>query len=333
MAGLTLGIGLRKQGISVVIWEAGSYPRHRVCGEFISGRGQETLARFKLLDLLREEGALPAKTAMFSSGTFSTPVKPLPTPALCLSRSLLDHALAKEFQRLGGDLRVGSRWRGDFREGRVSAVGRHTARTHGSRCFVGLKVHSAGVKLEADLEMHFVPNGYVGLCRLSEGIVNICGLFRIEGKAPQLASEWRKWLSGPGDSILKKRLRSAEFDEETFCTTSGFSLEPRRAINSSEIRIGDSLTMIPPLTGNGMSMAFESAELAIDPIASWSRGEIGWTQVREEIAQTLDARFASRLKWARRLHPRLYQSISRSMLMLAASRSDWFWCRLHSATR
>ncbi|HZI32692.1 MAG TPA: NAD(P)-binding protein, partial [Candidatus Binatia bacterium] len=40
LAGLTLGIGLRRRDVPVTILEAGEYPRHRVCGEFISGRGQ-----------------------------------------------------------------------------------------------------------------------------------------------------------------------------------------------------------------------------------------------------------------------------------------------------
>jgi 2-polyprenyl-6-methoxyphenol hydroxylase-like FAD-dependent oxidoreductase len=40
LAGLTLGIGLRRRGVPAALWEAGHYPRHRVCGEFICGRGQ-----------------------------------------------------------------------------------------------------------------------------------------------------------------------------------------------------------------------------------------------------------------------------------------------------
>ena len=43
LAGLTLGIGLRQRGVPVKILEAGSYPRQRVCGEFISGNGQAVL--------------------------------------------------------------------------------------------------------------------------------------------------------------------------------------------------------------------------------------------------------------------------------------------------
>mgnify|MGYP001386703205 CR=1 FL=1 len=63
LAGLTLGIGLRRRGVPVAIWEAGHYPRHRVCGEFISGRGQETLTRLGLRELLDRAGAIPAQTA------------------------------------------------------------------------------------------------------------------------------------------------------------------------------------------------------------------------------------------------------------------------------
>ena len=60
LAGLTLGIGLRQRGIPVTVWEAGHYPRHRVCGEFISGRGQGTLARLGLRERLDEVGAISA---------------------------------------------------------------------------------------------------------------------------------------------------------------------------------------------------------------------------------------------------------------------------------
>ena len=97
LAGLTLGIGLRQHGVPVTIHEAGHYPRHRVCGEFISGRGQATLARLGLRELLDQAGAVSAQTTAFFSATKSTAQRPLPSPAICLSRFLLDAALAKKF--------------------------------------------------------------------------------------------------------------------------------------------------------------------------------------------------------------------------------------------
>ena len=68
LAGLTLGIGLRQRGVAVTLWEAGRYPRHRVCGEFISGRGQSSLARLRLLGLVQSAGARDATSAGFFAG-------------------------------------------------------------------------------------------------------------------------------------------------------------------------------------------------------------------------------------------------------------------------
>src|SRR6202142_1414211 len=104
LAGLTLGIGLRQRDVPVTVWEAGHYPRHRVCGEFISGHGQETLARLGLRELLERAGAVNAPTAAFFSATQSAPPRSLPARAICLSRFTMDHALAVEFRRLGGEL-------------------------------------------------------------------------------------------------------------------------------------------------------------------------------------------------------------------------------------
>src|SRR5438128_2371738 len=107
LAGLTLGIGLRRRGIPVVVWESGFYPRHRVCGEFISGRGQQTLRNLDLLETLITAGAAQAETAAFFSRTRSFPAHPLPQAALCLSRFELDALLAARFVELRGELRCG----------------------------------------------------------------------------------------------------------------------------------------------------------------------------------------------------------------------------------
>ena len=55
---------------------------------------------------------------------------------------------------------------------------------------------------------------------------------------------------------------------------------------------------IPPVTGNGMSMAFESAELAIKPLAELSRSQLNWDEARHEITTRYNKRFTPRLHWA-----------------------------------
>jgi len=333
LAGLTLGIGLCQRGVPVILWEAGRYPRHRVCGEFISGGGQSSLARLGLLGGLQKAGVGSAGSAAFFNGKAMVGARPLPAAALCVSRFVLDEWLACEFRRLGGELLLGTRWSGTFGPGIVRATGRRAEPvTDGWRLF-GLKVHARGVALKADLEMHFVPSGYVGLCRLAGGEVNICGLFRSKAVVPDLAQRWRDWLGGPAASVLHSRLADARFDEGSFCSVAGLCLRPQRATQRNQCCVGDALTMVSPVTGNGMSMAFESAELAIEPLAEFSHGQLTWDGAQHLIATRCDKRFAPRLFWAAWVQRALFQPAARSALMFLAARSKWFWRGIFGWTR
>ncbi len=334
LAGLTLGIGLRQRGVPVTVWEAGHYPRHRVCGEFISGRGQETLSQLGLRELLERAGAVDAATAAFFSATQSAPPRSLPARALCLSRFTMDHTLAVEFRRLGGELQEDQRRRdGDFGEGIVRATGRR-AQTgeNGSRWF-GLKAHAHKVALIADLEMHVSPRGYVGLCRVDGGAVNVCGLFRRRAGEGQTPQNWREWLCGPAGSPLNQRLAVAEFNENSFCAVAGISLRPQRAAARAECCVGDAITMIPPVTGNGMSMAFESAGLAVEPLAAWNRGKLSWEEARQQIARGCDNAFTRRLAWAKWLQRMMLTPSFQNVLVRFVARSEWFWRTAFERTR
>ncbi len=333
LAGLTLGIGLRQRGVPVTIHEAGHYPRHRVCGEFISGRGQATLARLGLRELLDQAGAVRARTTAFFSTTQSTAPRPLPAAAICLSRFALDAALAKKFYELGGELPAGKRFSGDFGEGSVRATGRQVQTEPGGSRWFGLKIHARNVALTADLEMHVSPRGYVGLCKINDGEVNICGLFRKRADENGEAKNRHELLRGQPGSLLRQRLADAAFDENSFCAVAGLSLRPQRAATRVEICVGDAITMIPPVTGNGMSMAFESAELALAPLAAWSRGESSWATAREKIARDCDTAFARRLAWAKWLQRIVLTPALQNPLVALASRSDWFWRMAFARTR
>ena len=253
----------------------------------------------------------------------------------------MDQLLANEFQKLGGELRVGvqpsaspDRLKPELQpEGAVRATGRHTqAEENGVRWF-GLKAHARNVSLAADLEMHISPRGYVGLCRVNGGVVNVCGLFRRragEGDRPQDRLEL---LRGTAGSLLHRRLATAEFDETSFCAVAGLSLRPHRAVARAECCIGDAITMIPPFTGNGMSMAFESAELAIEPLVAWRRGEISWAETQSQIARRCDAAFARRLVWAQWLQRCLLTPPFQNALVAFAAHSGWFWRMAFEKTR
>ena len=321
LSGLCLGIGLRRRGVPVRIIEAGTYPRHKVCGEFLSGQGRKALAALGIETHLT--GALQACDVTFSLGASTTAVRALSSPALCISRWKMDAALAKMFASLGGELITAQRASTAAGEGIVRATGRRPQAEEGGWRLFGLKAHAHGVTLGAGLEMHFTPRGYVGLCAVEDGRVNVCGLFRSREPVPTLARDWRGWLGGEPGSALHARLAEARWDDASFSSVAALGLTPRRALLSKEMSIGDAVTMIPPVTGNGMSMACESAFAAIEPLAAWSAGRSSWDETRLTLSRQLDAKFASRLRTAAILqrmviHPAARWVLFRSVKLVPA---------------
>jgi menaquinone-9 beta-reductase len=327
LAGLTLGIALRQRDVPVTIYEAGQYPRHRVCGEFISGRGRKVLQQLGLEQKLFANGASLANTAAFYSGSKHMR-HTLPEPALSISRFKLDALLAKEFQNLNGELLTSQRWKSAFNDGVIRATGRRIqSPSTGTRWF-GLKAHARSVALQSDLEMHVVDNGYIGVCKLSDDEVNICGLFR--SPVTDLARAWRQWLQGSPGSALNDHLQNASIDDSSFCSTAALSLHPQQATTHEECCIGDAVTMIAPATGNGMSMAFESAALAVEPLARYSASKSDWPTTKNQIASSVDQTFARRLKWAMRLQ---YLLMSQPRCAIALGKFSPLWRLFFNVTR
>lgn len=332
LAGLTLGIALRQRNIPVTVVEAGKYPRHRVCGEFINGKGIEVLETLGLKQKLFDAGALSARTAAFIVGKSQSSPRQLPTSAICISRFTLDKLLADEFEILGGQLQTATRWQNGFGEGVVCATGRRSQPKEDGWRWFGLKAHARNVSLIADLEMHILDNGYLGICNLNDGKVDICGLFR-RNESDTMPHNIFDLLRGKDGTVLHDRMRYAGFDADSFCSVAGLTLKPQRATEKDEVCIGDAITMIPPVTGNGMSLAFESAALATESLVDFSRGKISWAVAQRQIAQRCDDAFTSRLLWAKRLQDVLFSPPLRRILFLSVSRSDWVWRMTFERTR
>ena len=334
LAGLTLGIGLRRLQVPVTIWEAGTYPRHRVCGEFVSGRGQDVLNRLGLTQELKKAGATLSSTARFFLGKAKSPVRRVAPPALCLSRFLMDEIFAKRFRAEGGELRENARFESKAAaEGIVWTSGRRIQSTERGWRWFGLKIHAQGVELGADLEMHGSTKGYVGLCRLPHGEVNVCGLFRTRRGAHPSGRHAKDLLKGTPGTRLHEYMASAVMNDDSFCSVAGLPLQPQRAAEQNECRLGDALTMIAPATGNGMSMAFEAAEIAIDPLSAYARSEISWSEARQAIARACDGAFRQRLAWSKLLQWMMFSPMLQGGAGSLVLRSGWLWHLLFTRTR
>ncbi len=301
LAGLSLGLALRRAGADVTLLEAGRYPRHRVCGEFITGLSRHTRERLALDPFLAD--AAPNRTVAWFFRERLTRLQNLTSSAPGLSRHALDTRLADAFVAAGGKLQTSTRASdlGDA-PGRVLATGRRRARSG----WLGLKIHAISLPLARDLELHLGDRAYVGLAKIERGRVNLCGLFQRRELCAKGANLLLGYLQAAGLSALATRLAEAALDETSFCAVAAMEFD-RATFADDGVRLGDACATIPPFTGHGMAMAFQSAEIALGPLLAYARGAATWPATRRAIHLALRRRFRLRLAAAAALHPFLLQ--------------------------
>jgi len=332
LAGLSLGVCLRKQGIPVRLLESGGYPRHKVCGEFIAGVAEETLEYLGIESLLIDAKRHDQMSWWMGDGCVLS--EQTPSVALGISRYLLDQRLADEFVRLGGKLELKSSV--SLEDARVAgyvwAAGKGRSKEP-SRKWIGLKIHALDVPSEEleGLAMYSGQNGqkhgYLGLCPVEDGRVNCCGLFEVQSEiSPSQASgKWgcnkvamlMSYAEACGMTALLDWLKAHDFDDASFSAIAGFGMGAQ-AIDHP-FCIGDAAYLIPPFTGNGMSMALESSAIAAEALGHYAREECGWDEAVRENRETAKKFFAKRTTIAKMLHPLFFHPLGQMALKSVAS--------------
>ncbi|HEY1107075.1 MAG TPA: hypothetical protein VGE76_00540, partial [Opitutaceae bacterium] len=183
--------------------------------------------------------------------------------------------------------------------------------------WLGLKVHVRDITLARELELHLGADAYVGLARLPDGNTNVCGLFHrrelsIRGHELLLA-----YLRETGLGALAERLAAAKIEADTFCAVAGLQFDRRvPAIEANRLSLGDTSATIPPFTGNGMAMAFQSAEAALRPLLAYAHWKCDWTAACRDTHAALCGRFRTRLASAHWMHPFLLRPNRQRLLAL-----------------
>lgn len=312
LTGLSLAIALRKNGMPVVLHEAGTYPRHRVCGEFISGISQSTLETLGIPDVLSD--ALQHTSITWFAGDRETRRHILSEPALGLSRHLLDERLQAIARDLGAEVHTKSRIKPEpDKPGTVWCAGRKP--TVGK--WIGLKAHVCGITNGSDLEMHTGKSGYLGITPVEDNWFNVCGLFKIDRSITARHSDLLPaYLRKNGNIRLAESLEKADWKTDSFTAVAGFELGLQKPVPGI-LALGDSHSIIPPFTGNGMTMAFQSAETALPHLLSYALGEVPWPTACDHIEKALHHRFRKRLTSASIIHPLLFHPAARPLVKLA----------------
>jgi flavin-dependent dehydrogenase len=151
---------------------------------------------------------------------------------------------------------------------------------------------------------------------VEDGYVNVCGLFPAPGvPAGKKQGEFLlAVLRGYGLEALADKIEAAKVREGSFVGAAGFALGRQRVVRG-RCTLGDAEAIIPPFTGNGMSMAFESAESALDPLVGYAAGRLSWVEVCAAVEAALERRFRTRLRTARLVHPLLLRPLGQRVLV------------------
>ncbi len=179
-AGSAAAIAALLEARSVHIFEKSAFPRHKVCGEFLSPEIVPLLQSLGIWqDFLRLQ-PVPLRRTILHFGIRSTHSK-LPDGAFGLSRFEFDRLLFDKAIALGATTtrervttastaEAGS----DSCHCQIMAIGRKSIAPAGRRLF-GFKAHFEGPINDA-VEMFFFRGCYIGVSAVENGMTNICGI-------------------------------------------------------------------------------------------------------------------------------------------------------------
>lgn len=309
LAGLAMGIGLRQKGVPVTLYDSGFYPRHRVCGEFMTGLSPSLLEQLGINDCFKD--ALTHKTCKWFHQGHPVRKYKLPDPAVGISRYSLDNRMVERLRSLGGNVREGMRIAESNEPGRILTTGRQP-RQGGS---IGIKGHWEGLQTTADLELHMGNHAYVGVSGVEDGYVNVCGLFRkvARGRFKSPLDRFHATLEQHGLACLSDRLIGARLREGSLCSVTGLSYSSTSM--TMQGCLGDRHRQIPPFTGHGMTIALESAAAVLPILTSYCSGGCNWSEYLDRSEYTLSRRFGKRYRIAGFLHPAILNPRLQSLLV------------------
>ncbi|HYP25756.1 MAG TPA: NAD(P)/FAD-dependent oxidoreductase [Blastocatellia bacterium] len=315
-AGSSAAIRLAENGLRVLLLEERHLPRHKLCGEFITAESFPTLRRLKVMESMLEAGAQKIRRLTLSAPTGRAvhmtiaEMSDESSWAMSLSRArfdkiLLDRARVAGARCLEGvvvkgcaqgqdsshvveaiSLSDGSV--GDYRAPIViDASGRNSrlmvGRTErvggrrGSRLYA-MKAHLEGVEgIDEQVELYFFPQGYGGLSRVEDGLVNLCFIVN-ERDVRAAGGDASKVVEQTVKNNRLARSRLSRFTVAGKWQTAGpLTFGTRRLSRGGVLAVGDASGMIDPFTGTGMQIALRTGELAAESIieALGSSGNFG----------------------------------------------------------
>jgi len=302
LAGLTNAIHLSKFKHRVLLIEKNSYPKHKVCGEYISNEVLPYLNSLGIDPI--KEGAKIISKVQVSTTNNNLINGDLPLGGFGMSRYFLDSLLLKKAQSNGAKVLKSSVNSIVFNKGVFTVETKDskyfqskvTIGAFGKRSeldlkmnrkfikkkspFLAVKIHVKGDFPDDLIALHNFEGGYCGVSKVEDNSINLCYITKYNSfKRHKNIKDFQE------NVLFKNKYLKKIFEESSSVfrkplTISQISFEKKRPVENHIIMCGDSAGMIHPLCGNGMGMAIVSAKLASIRIIQFLNGEI---KTREDL--------------------------------------------------
>ena len=342
LAGLTAAIDLAQKGYQVVLFEKNEYPKHKVCGEFISN---EVLPYFKTLavDIESLQSTKIDKTTLsIVSGKQISSV--LPLGGFGISRYSLDFYLAEKAKEFGCQIIHENVLKVTFENNQFII---ETDKTHFFKANVALGAFGKRSNLDKELnrnfiikkspwlavkghysgdfsndlvELHNFEGGYCGVSKVEHNRINICYLVKYD-----VFKKYKNIADFQENVMSQNPHLKAIFNEmkplfENPLTISQISFEEKKQVENHLLMLGDSAGLIHPLCGNGMAMAIHSAKIASEEVDLFLKGKLSRNEMEEHYQNQWNKQFKNRLQTGKLLsklllNPKMSQVLLRILLV------------------
>ena len=319
LAGLVSALHLAQRGMQVLLIEKNKYPKHKVCGEYISN---------EVLPYLISIGFDPFEfgAKKITDFTLSTPGSrsistKLPLGGFSISRYCIDWELSRKAIEKGAKVHQATVTDIQYKAGKFTVFTNQQERfttelvigSFGKRSnldvkldrafmkkkapFLGVKAHYKGDFPEEAVGLHNFPGGYCGISKVENDHINICYLadFKSFKKYKNIQTFQEEVVCQ--NKFLKKAFKEYEMVFEKPLTISQVSFSAKDPVENHVLMVGDAAGMIHPLAGNGMGMAISAGQMASQLILAYKSGEIGSrSELERQYAHKWQQTFGLRLR-------------------------------------
>ena len=288
LAGSATAIGLARAGKKVLLLEKEKYAHHKVCGDFISVEAALYLASLGVD--LKKLGAKSIEYIRLIHGDKFAEAR-LPFVAFSLSRFVLDENLLQLAAASGADIRraanvteifyFANNWNVKWSENNHAsanaiflASGKHNIkgwpRQQGlQNDMIGFKMH---FKLNApqknNVEIILFDGGYAGLEPIEGELVNLCLVVK-KSRFITCKKDWNellKYIAQSSPYFARCMNGAAACWSQPLAISGipyGFVYEDCADEPLGLYRLGDQMAVIPSFSGDGMSIALHTAQVAV----------------------------------------------------------------------